>query len=57
MYYYYIANKLGDIVVTTYEIKMRIVYTLHKIIKYVNNNYSIILIIYIIYIFIYYIYY
>lgn len=29
MYYYYIANKLGDIVVTTYEIKMLIMYTLH----------------------------
>jgi len=29
MYYYYAANKLGDIVVTTYEIKMRITYTLH----------------------------
>lgn len=37
MYYYFTANKLGDIVVTTYEIKMRITYTLHQILKYVNN--------------------
>lgn len=30
MYYYYIANKLGDIEVTTYEIKIcKLMYTLH----------------------------